>query len=858
MVKDSVLSKGLLTLAVVATSYAPVFLFAGDALSMPSSEPSPGKEDATEGKVEFASEVLGLNNKNNIDISRFSTQGYLLRGRYLADIMVNGEKVGSQEIEVKNRQDGSGYVCVTAELLKLIPLAWDKINENTSSFEKDSAGCTDLASRIPDFHLDFDSGELKLNITLPQKFVHRQARGFVSTDLWDSGISAGFLNYGLNSWTSQSRGYDYKSLYTSINSGLNIGAWYFRHNGSYSWTDDGEKKYHSLNSYMQRDIPTMKGRLLVGQSNTSGRVFDTIPFTGIQLASDERMYPASQRGYAPEVHGIARTNAKVTIRQNNVVIYETTVSPGEFVINDLYPTGFGGDLVVTVHEADGKEHYFSVPYAAMPQLLRPGSYRYSFTAGQLRQITLSDKPDFYETTWQHGLTNYLSSYLGWQQSEKYYAAQVGMVFGTIAGSLSLDVTQAHAKFANGNGTYVKGKRNSSGQSYRLSYSKIIPQTGTNLTLATYRFSTDGYYDFTNAMMTRKIISLGYDESRIKRSKSRYSLTAGQSLPGKLGQFYISASTQNYWKSDDVDKQFQIGYSNFWESMSYGVNVNRTYSYYGNSDTSWLLTVSFPLGTSASHIPNVRIETGRNSDSSVSESASLTGILGDDNQYSYGLTARNTNNNIGSSLFVNGQWRTPYTYLDASSSFGRHYESQSLGASGSLLAHSGGITLSPYTSDTWALIEAKGAEGANVSSYPGVTIDGSGFAAVPYLNAYELNEVSIDPQKAINDVGFESTARKVVPYSGAIVKVKYNTQTGLPVLITANWHGQSVPFGADIVDETGNYLATTGQAGQIFVRLAPGRHILKMKAGEQGECKMTINIAENDSATNMKKEVLECQ
>ncbi|WP_251276957.1 fimbria/pilus outer membrane usher protein, partial [Enterobacter hormaechei] len=90
------------------------------------------------------------------------------------------------------------------------------------------------------------------------------------------------------------------------------------------------------------------GRLLVGQSNTTGRVFDSLPFSGMQIASDERMYPASLRGYAPEIRGMARTNAKVTVRQNSAIIYETTVSPGEFVINDLYPTGFGGDLTVTV------------------------------------------------------------------------------------------------------------------------------------------------------------------------------------------------------------------------------------------------------------------------------------------------------------------------------------------------------------------------------------------------------------------------------------------------------------------------------------------------------------------------------
>uniref|UniRef100_UPI003CF6569B fimbria/pilus outer membrane usher protein n=1 Tax=Enterobacter cloacae complex sp. 280C5 TaxID=3395861 RepID=UPI003CF6569B len=77
----------------------------------------------------------------------------------------------------------------------------------------------------------------------------------------------------------------------------------------------------------------------------------------------------------------------------------------------------------------------------------------------------------------------------------------------------------------------------------------------------------------------------------------------------------------------------------------------------------------------------------------------------------------------------------------------------------MILHSGGATLSPYTSDTWALIEARGAEGARVSSYPGIRIDNAGYAAVPYLNAYELNEVAIDPKDATNNVRILTRARK---------------------------------------------------------------------------------------------------
>ncbi|MDP1288243.1 fimbria/pilus outer membrane usher protein, partial [Klebsiella pneumoniae] len=74
----------------------------------------------------------------------------------------------------------------------------------------------------------------------------------------------------------------------------------------------------------------------------------------------------------PVIKGIARTTADVTVYQNGYSIYKTTVSPGAFEINDLYPTGSAGDLYVTVKESDGGEQSFVVPFASLAILQREG------------------------------------------------------------------------------------------------------------------------------------------------------------------------------------------------------------------------------------------------------------------------------------------------------------------------------------------------------------------------------------------------------------------------------------------------------------------------------------------------------
>lgn len=40
------------------------------------------------------------------------------------------------------------------------------------------------------------------------------------------------------------------------------------------------------------------------------------------------MLPDSMKGFAPTIHGIARSNAQVTIRQNGYIINQRYVPPG--------------------------------------------------------------------------------------------------------------------------------------------------------------------------------------------------------------------------------------------------------------------------------------------------------------------------------------------------------------------------------------------------------------------------------------------------------------------------------------------------------------------------------------------------
>jgi outer membrane usher protein len=92
---------------------------------------------------------------------------------------------------------------------------------------------------------------------------------------------------------------------------------------------------------------------------------------------------------------------------------------------------------------------------------------------------------------------------------------------------------------------------------------------------------------------------------------------------------------------------------------------------------------------------------------------LSGALGENNKYTYNLSASHDNRS-GTSANVGAGWTGSVASVNGSYSTGDGYNSTSLGLSGAVVAHSGGVTFTPYNSDTYALVEAKDAKGAKMS------------------------------------------------------------------------------------------------------------------------------------------------
>lgn len=756
---------------------------------------------------------------STIDTSRFEHGNPVDAGSYKLDVYVNHTWRGRQTVDIKS--DNQTVVCFKKAQLPSLGLDLKKLALKHAKAESPDEGeCFDIAREVPSSSLDLNQADLRLDLGIPQAYMSEQSSGYVEPDEWDHGITAAFVDYNTNVDRRTSAGLVQDRYYAGINTGFNMLGWRLRHNGSYSQNHtknhSGTRRYDALSTFVQRDITHLKSQLTIGEYFSSGELFDSFPYTGIELSSDERMLPDSQRGFAPTIRGIAESNAKVTVRQSNNILYEVNVAPGPFSIDNIHSGGYSGDLEVTVTEADGRTRSFTVPYANVAQLLRPGVSRYSLTTGKYREDHITDAPYFIQGTYQRGISNLWTGYTGSILAKDYAAIQGGLALSTTLGAFALDVTHSRADDLS---PYRHLRRESSGESYRLSYSKLLETTQTNFAVAAYRFSSEGYLSFADFSTLKTRHDPSHDYERWPE-RNRLQLNISQPLGDKRGSLYMSGSTQNYWSRHKNNRSsFNAGYSNSFTWGSFNLSASRSYTQGGQSDTQYMLSISLPLG-GLSHTPYLNSSLTTNRDGDTNGQLSVGGSLGSSNQISYNVygTRSRSNNQYSSATGAQVQYRAPQTNMSASVSNGDSYHQYGLGFSGSAIAHSGGISFSGAQGETRAILEAKGASGAGLHNTSSAKVDRNGYGIVSSLTPYRDNQIGIDPKGLADDVELKMTSQSVAPRYGAVVLLKYPTVTGEPLMLRLqDEDGRSLPVGAEVLDNEGNSLALVGQGSLVFLR-----------------------------------------
>lgn len=789
------------------------------------------------------------------DLSHFNRVKYQPPSIYRVEVFVNGEILFTKDVNFIEKENEAGepylFPCFDISMIKSFGVKLDELD----GYENQQ--CVDFILAVPGSISEFIFEKQRLNLSFPQAYMKKNARGYIPPENWDNGISTFFSNYSISTYSKSES--DSKSFFLSLNNGFNIKSWQFRNDTTFNYNstnDASSNEWRHINTYVKKNIIPLKSKLIIGESSSNSDIFDGFGFRGISLSSATEMYPDSQQGYAPTVRGIAKTHANVVVKQNGYAIYQISVAPGPFVIDDLNPTSVSGDLNVEINESDGSSQDFIVPYSALPILQRENRVNYNMIAGRYRSGSKnSNDLKLFQGTIAYGLSSGTSLYGGTQFASDYQSAilGIGRNLGDL-GALSFDVTHADSQLQNGS--------KERGQSLRFLYAKSLMRTGTTFRLLGYRYSTEGFYTLNEVANSgwslhkpeNPQINDIYIASELSK-KGKFEVNISHTF-GKNGSVFLSGTEQSYWGTSAKNRWIQAGYSTTFNYISLSLSLSHLeYDVSKVKDTVLSMGISMPLERLFRKNKTLNGLSNSYATSSVTRNsvgtdvqAGLGGVLLADRSLRYNIMQGNAGNGNSGSFSLDYQGR--YGNIGGGYSYANTSRQVNFNASGSALIHPDGIVFGQYINETGILVEARGAPGVSIENHPGIKTDGKGFALLPYASAYRENRVSLDINSFSDNLEIEKNVNIIIPANGAIARATFKTNLGIRALITLYKDNKVIPFASTVTEINSAASGLVGSDGGVYLTGLPEKGTLNVVWGAKttDQCTVDYNISESKAVT----------
>lgn len=785
--------------------------------------------------AEFNTDVLDAEDLQNIDISRFSVAGYVPPGDYVLTVWVNGLRLGApRDISVYEKspsaEQRSPFVCIPTDMLQLIGLTHSAKRKLTTLNE---GRCLDL-SLLSGAQTQVELSTLSLKITIPQMWMEYRDPYWIPPALWEEGVNGGFIDFNANASATKEKG-GTKRVYLSTNGtmGINTGAWRFRgdYNGSYQkqrggYSPQETHQFDFSRLYAFTSLTESAAILTLGENYFYSDIFDAWQYSGVSLESDDRMLPPKLVGYAPEIIGVANTNATVIVRSQDRVISETLVPPGPFRIQTL-ESGIRGILDVTVREENGEEKTFTVSTASLPYLTRPGRLIYKLVGGKTRYDShhLTGKPVI-GGEFSYGVSNAWSLYGGSQLNGYYQALAVGLGRDLFSiGAISVDITQSFADLED------KKRR---GRSYRVNYAKSFDDLRTDITFAGYRFADKDYRTLTQFS----------DEARTGITpyapKTNYQIY----LNKYFEHFNLSLNYQysTYWQNDPQTQYGMYASTHLnlpalsQHGASLSLSATRTERDNGFEDDAINLYLTVPLYTGHS-LTFSELYSRSSGHNQFNHNVGYSGYNTTDN-YSLNMGyhhGQNMDNQTSLSGFYSRD--LSQANISANASYVPH-EYRSVGASinSGITATAKGVALHRSANgDTRLMIDTSGISGVPLDNGV-IKTNAFGLAVIPNVNSYRKSTASINTSKLPDNLETLTSTTDITLTKGAIGYRHLTVMKGEKLFaILSLENGKKPPFGASVRNADNRELGIVGEDGVTWLVGVSAQESLFVYWDNQKQC-----------------------
>lgn len=779
--------------------------------------------------VQFNTDILDLKDRANIDLSQFARAGYIMPGEYNLALHVNRQSLPEQKVSflVPDGDPKGSEACLTPAMVGLLGLKEDAMHHLTWWHQ---GQCLDIHS-LKGMEVRGDVGELALYLSIPQAYLEYNSADWDPPSRWDEGIAGVLFDYNLNTQVNHNQKQGGEDVTVSGNgtAGGNLGAWRVRADWQMQQArragEGTTRSWDWSRYYAYRAIGSLRDKLMVGENYLDSGLFDSFRYAGASLSSDENMLPPALRGYAPEVTGIARTNARVTISQQGRVVYDAQVAAGPFRIQDL-SEAIAGKLDVVVQEQDGTRQTFQVTTASIPYLTRPGAVRYKLAVGKPSDIKHHiSGPEFATGEFSWGVNNGWSLYGGSLAGKDYDAAAVGVGRDLLAlGAISFDVTGSRAQ--------LPGEGVKQGTSWRVNYSKRFDQYDSQVSFAGYRFSEKQFMSMSEYLDALEAHSRGHS------SKEMYTISFNKQFRDAGLSAYVNYYHQTYWDAPDSDrynvslaKTFSLGAI---RDVSASLSLSRTRSY-NTDDDAVFLSLSLPWGTNDSLSYNAGLEHG-------SSSQEVSYYHQVDAHNNYQLRTGITQNSGSASGYINHSGDSAQMSASVNYQSGQ-YSSLGMSMRGGMTATANGVALHRVNApgSTRLMLDTDGVAGVPVHGYGTTSLTNAfGKAVTTDVNSYYRNEASIDLNALGDNVEATQSVEEATLTEGAIGYRRFEVVAGMKAMASIHLpDGTTPPFGATVTDDKQHETGIINDGGSVYLSGIRADETMLLHWDGRPQCAVTL-------------------
>lgn len=706
----------------------------------------------------------------------FAKTPRFLPGEHSVEVVVNGKSRGTGAV----RFDDEGTLCIDEDFLQFAGLMPVPLHADEA--------CHDIHMDYKQAVVNAIPGQEKVDIYLPEQALNSLAGDIKS---FQHGGTAGLLNYSLYSMRNEFDGDNSSYSWADLEGGVNVADWAIR--SRYMLTDDDNQySADSLYTYAERVFPAQRVKLQVGEINAQLDVLNGMPITGVQLQPAQGL---QGNGDGARVSGIAKSSqARVEVRQNGRLIYNTVVPVGPFTLDDIPLVNSNVDLDVTVIETDGSSVRYRVPSSSFSSLLAKPS-GLTLSAGRTRAIN-SD----YDDPWLFTVSD------GWRVAQRLnliasgIAAQSYQAVGARAETMVTDNWSLSASVAANNEQFGES---SHGQKMELQ-SNIAVNESLRFSTSAAHYSND-YRELSDALDDDYH---SYDNS--------YTADISWGVP-LAGTFALGFSYNQSANSDYSDSRYLlVSWNKTFKYATVSVNWQSAVGSVDDDQDDDLIyaNISIPLGGSQM-LTSYMHKHGDQTTYGIQNSGSLS-------PNTYYTLAADRDDQSGQNQ-INGSINTNLHYTQLSVGAGsnndntRNYNAR---LSGAVAMHNDGVTFSPNTiKQTFAIAKLNvPRSGVEIDTPQGtVWTDIWGQAVIPGLNEWHRSRIEVNANKLPQSMVLANGVKYVAVGHASVSEVNFTVLESRRVMLTVKTaDGSALAKGLTIEDGQGNYIVTSVSDGHVFL------------------------------------------